>query len=130
MQTHLGELRALVSIPFAQADMTTGEAEVAVLTGKLADANSTAEDALITAAQATAKVQLLTAACDDLHNNVSTAHRGAGARSLLCMPVVTMLPIVAHVHSEECNMLRSLYWSLVPDRQRAGTSHARDQMKC
>ncbi len=69
-----------------QADMTTGEEEIALLTGKLADANSTAEDAIASAAQANAQVQLLSAACDALHNDVSALTAERVRILLLCLP--------------------------------------------
>ena len=57
--------------------MASGEAGIAQLHDKLADANCAAEEAHASAAQAAAKIDLLTAACDDLHLDISrlTAER-------------------------------------------------------
>ena len=57
--------------------MAAKEAAIALLTGELADANSTAEGAHASAAQAAATIELLTAACDNLHNDITrlTAER-------------------------------------------------------
>ena len=73
-----------------QADFTTGGAEIAALSGELANANSNTADALASAAQATAEVQLLTAACDGLHNDVSALAAERVRRSTAvpaCLPV-------------------------------------------
>ena len=83
----------------AQADVAAGEAEIALLSGKLADANSTAEGAHASAGQAAAKIELLTSACDTLHNDLSglTAERVRVGRAVLghsvpqhALPMVSM----------------------------------------
>ncbi len=73
----------------AQADVAAGVAEIAVMSGRLTDANSTAEGAHASAAQAAAKTELLTSACDTLHNDLSrlTAERVRSAA-----PCSTMQP--------------------------------------
>ena len=57
--------------------MAAGVAEIALMSGKLADSNSAAVGAHASAAQAAAKIELLTSACDTLHNDLSglTAER-------------------------------------------------------
>ncbi len=62
-------------------------AEIALMSGKLADTNSTVEGAHASAAQAAAKIELLTSACDTLHNDLSglTAER---VRSAVPYPIL------------------------------------------
>ena len=67
----VGTSLKLSTCPSAQADVAAKEAAIALLNDKLADAHSAAEGAHASAAQTAAKVEMLTAAGDNLHNDIS-----------------------------------------------------------